>query len=352
MKRVLACVLALAAGLLGACGSDEPLRGPNPAVLRAIDRMSDQDFAVPLEGGQSALLPMYSEKKLVGAHPGVKRVVVGIQDPARNAGLVFDALKKAVGEGPDTMVVVPQFIAAQDAEKHGLGPEFARWTIEGWIDGGNSRPANLRDTGPIVSSFTVLDAVILYLADRATFPDLTDIVFAGYGRSGRMVQLYAAVAKGLGAAAAAGVKIRFVVANADTFVYFDERRSSRGDEPFAPFDRERCTGFNLWPYGISVPTVYAYGANGLDLARQYAGLDVVYLVDERDADPVDRDCEARAQGRDRLDRARSYVKYLAVVAGSDPAAQRVVATRANPSGISGLLGGQCGRAILAGAGGC
>ncbi|MBI1245954.1 MAG: hypothetical protein GC202_13205 [Alphaproteobacteria bacterium] len=351
MKAKVACIFALSAGLLAACGSDEPLRGPVPALLKAIDRMSDQDFAVPLEGGQSALLPMYSEKKLVGAHAGVKRVVVGIQDPYRNAGLVFDVLKKAVGEGPDTMVVVPQFIAAQDAEKHKLGPEFARWTIEGWSDGGNSRPANLRDTGPMVSSFTVLDAVILYLADRAGFPDLKDIEIVGYGRSGRMVQLYAAVTKGLGAAYTLDIKVHFVVANADTFVYFDDRRPSRGDTPFAPFEREQCPGFNLWPYGLAVPSVYAYGVIGADLARQYADRDVVYLIDERDTDPVDRDCEARAQGRNRLDRAQNYLKYLEAVTGSAPAAQRIVVTRANPSGLSGLLAGACGKSVLAG-GGC
>ncbi|MBL8807477.1 MAG: hypothetical protein JNN22_11590 [Rhodospirillales bacterium] len=351
MRAAAACLFALTAMLVAACGSDEPLRGPSPLLLKAIDRMSDQDFAVPLEGGQAALLPMFSEKKLVGVHSGVKRVVVGIQDPARNAGLVFDTLKKAVGEGAETMIVVPQFIAAQDAEKHGLGPEFARWTIEGWIEGGMSRPANLRDTGPIVSSFTVLDAVILYLADRATFPDLAEIRLVGYGRSARTVQLYAAVAKGLGAAAGAGIKVRFVVANADSFVYFDERRPSRGESPFEPFEREKCPGFNLWPYGLSVPAVYAYGTIGADLARRYAGLEVVYLVDERDTASTDRDCEARTQGRDRLERAQNYLKYLAVVAGGEAASHRLVTTRAGSGGIAGLLAGQCGQSVLAG-GGC
>ncbi len=351
MTRATACVLAVAAALLAACGSDEPLRGPAPALLRAIERMSDQDFAVPLDGGTSALLPVFSDKKLVDAHAGVKRAVIGIQDPARNAGIVFDALKAAAGEGEATMILVPQFLAAQDAEKHGLGPEFVRWTIEGWREGGNSRPANLRDTGQLVSSFTVLDALILYLSDRSAFPDLAEIVFVGYGQSARTVQLYAATAKGLGAAVAAGVRTRFVVANADTFVYFDDRRPGRGDTPFAPMEREQCPGFNLWPYGLGVPAVYAFGLNGPDLARQYAALDVVYLVDERDSDSVDRGCEARAQGRNRLDRAQTYVKYLAVATGGEPAGHRVVATRGAGAGIAGLLSGACGRSVIAG-GGC
>jgi hypothetical protein len=344
-------MLAFAMAVLSACGSDEPARGHGPALLRAIDRMSDQDFAVPLDGGTSALLPVFSEKKLVDVHAGVKRAVIGIQDPARNAGLVFDALKGSLGESEASMILVPQFLAAQDAEKHGLGPEFVRWTIEGWREGGNSRPANLRDTGQLVSSFAVLDALILYLSDRNSFPDLAEIEFVGYGLSARTVQLYAAVAKGVEAAAGRGIKVRFVVANADSFVYFDERRPSRGDDPFAPFEREQCQGFNLWPYGMSVPAVYAFGRPGLELARQYATREVVYLVDERDTDSVDRGCEARAQGRNRLDRAQNYVKYLGVVAGSEPAGHRVIATRGGGTGLVGLLSSQCGRAVLAG-GGC
>ncbi len=348
MRRRDAAMLALLAGLLSACSSDQPVRGFSTQMLRAVERMSDQDFAVPVDGGQTALLPVFSEKKLTEPHPGLKRAVIGIQDPLRNAGIIFDALKLAVGEGGESMILVPQFLAAQDVERHGLGPDFARWTIEGWRDGGNSRPSGLRDTGALVSSFGVLDAMLLYLADRTLFPDLTEIVITGYGFSGRMVQLYAASGKGFGAPAAAGINLRFVVAASDTYVYFDEQRPGRGETGFAPFERETCQGFNQWPYGAVLPVVYAYGQSGLQMARIYAGLDVTYLIGERDNDPVDRSCEARAQGRSRIERAEMYLKHVGLVAGTPPARQRIAVARGADASAAGLFASTCGRAVLTG----
>lgn len=350
MKAFPALMLACLGMALAACGSDAPVRGPSPQVLRAIDRVSDQDFAVPVEGGQTALLPVFADKKLVDPHAGVKRAVIGIQDATRNAGAVFDALKAAVGEGPDTMVIVPQFLAAQDAEKHGLGPDFARWTIEGWRDGGNSRPATLRDSGALVSSFAVLDALLLYLSDRAVFPDLAEIVLTGYGQSARTAQLYAVTGKGLEEPGRAGMRLRFVVASADTFIYFDDKRPGRGDDGFVAFEREQCVGFNQWPYGAALPAVYAFGRTGQQLASSYVAREVVYLVGDRDTDPTDRGCEARAQGRNRLDRAEHYLKHLALVAGSPPAGQRVVVAKGAGGSIGALLGSACGKAVLAGQG--
>jgi hypothetical protein len=345
----------LLAGLLAlaACGGGETaLRGPNPTVLRAVDRISDQDFAVPLPGGQAALLPVFSDRKLVDPHPGVKRVVIGVQDTARDAFGVFETLKRVAGAGGETMVVVPQFLAAQDTEKHGLGTDFARWTIEGWREGGNSRPSSPRDGGALVSSFGVFDALVLFLADPAGFPDLEEIVVAGYGPTARTVQLYAATGKGFGPADAVGVRLRFVVAGADTFLYFDDRRPGRGPDGFEAIPREQCSGYNQWPYGTVLPAVYAFGREGRDLADAYAARDVLYLVNARETSPLDRGCEARLQGGDRIERAQLYLRHLALVTGAAPASHRVAVARDAGAGAAGLFGSACGRAALFGAGGC
>jgi len=345
----------LLAGLLGlaACGGGEPaLRGPNPSVLRAVERISDQDFAVPLEGGQAALLPVFADRKLVDPHPGVKRVVIGVQDATRDAFGTFETLKRVAGEGGETMVVVPQFLAAQDAEKHGLGTDFARWTIEGWRDGGNSRPSSPRDAAALVSSFGVFDALLLFLSDRVGFPDLSEIVVAGYGPVARTVQLYAATGKGFGPADAAGIRLRFVVAGGDTFLYFDDRRPGRGPDGFEAIPREQCSGYNQWPYGIVLPAVYAFGREGRDLAAAYAARDVAYLVNAREAAAQDRGCEARAQGDDRVERAQLYLRHLALLAGAPPATHRMLVARDAAAGAAGLFGSACGRAALFGEGGC
>ena len=349
MKATFAAVLVSLGIALSACSSDQPLRGTNPLLLRAIDRISDQDFAVPVDGGASALLPVFADRKLVDPHAGVKRAVIGIQDVARNAGAVFDALRQVAGGSDEAIVIVPQFLAAQDAEKHGLGPDFARWTLEGWRDGGNSRPSSPRDSGALVSSFAVLDALLLYLSDRAIFPDLGEIVLVGHGQSARTVQLYAASGKGFAAPDGAGIKLRFVVAAADTFLYFDEKRPGRGEDGFVPFEREKCVGFNQWPFGSALPAVYAFGRSGAQLARSYAPREVVYLIGDKDAESSDRSCEARAQGRNRIDRAELYLRHVAAVAGEPASAQRVVVVRGGGASLGDLLGSACGRAALAGA---
>lgn len=342
------CLLALAA-----CGSDPVLRGPSPQQLRAIERLSDQDFAVPLDGGQTLLMPVFADKKLVDPHPGVELVVIGIQDPARNAGLEFDRLLRVVGGGNATMVLVPQFLAAQDADRHRLGPDFARWTLDGWKEGGNSRPATLDDQGALASSFQALDALLLFLADRQAFPDLKRVSIVGYGQSARFAQLYAATARGLDAPQAAGISVRFVVAAADTFLYFDEERPSRAnDTGFAPFDRAQCNGFNYWPYGFVLPAPYASGERPRDLARAYAERQVVYLIGDRDSEIGDRGCEARAQGRDRNERLAQYMRHVARAAGAPPAAHaRLVAPGVGADPVA-LLASPCGRAALLGAPRC
>lgn len=339
----------LAALALAACGSDPVLRGPSPQQLRAIERLSDQDFAIPLENGQTLLMPVFADKKLVDPHPGIEHVTIGIQDPARNAGLEFDRLVRIVGEGPSTMVLVPQFLAAQDADRHRLGPDFARWTLDGWKEGGNSRPATLADDGALASSFQAIDALLLFVSDRQSFPDLKRVSIVGYGQSARFVQLYAATARGLEAPQGAGIAVRFVVAAADSFLYFDEERPSRTHESgFAEFARAQCNGFNYWPYGFVLPAPYASGALPRDLARAYAGREIVYLIGERDSEIADRGCEARAQGRDRRERLDHYMRHVARAAGAAPAGHlRFVAPGVGADGAA-LLASPCGRAAIKG----
>ncbi|MCA0449763.1 MAG: hypothetical protein LCH62_08315 [Proteobacteria bacterium] len=349
-------ILATCLGPLAACGGGDPvLRGPSPAQLRAVERLSDQDFAVPVPGGQALLMPVFSDKKLIDPHPGIERVVIGVQDPARNAGLEFDRLTRLFADQSSTMTIVPQFLAAQDTDRHRLGPDFARWTLDGWKDGGNSRPAAFADQGALASSFEAIDALLLFLADRQSFPDLKQVALVGFGQTARFVQLYAATAQGLGATERAGIAVRFVVAAADTYVYFDEERPSRDDATgFAEFDRRQCNAFNYWPYGFVLPAPYASASGALarDQARVYAQRDVVYLIGERDSDVGERGCEARAQGRDRPERLTNYLRYLAKLNGAPVETHRRFTAPGVGNDPVALYASPCGRAALSGADKC
>jgi hypothetical protein len=353
--RTRAMLVAATLAVLAACSSGPTVSQRNQ-VLRPTEVLSDQDFAVPVESGLTTLLPVYSNVKLVEAHPGIKRATIAIQTPTRDAFAVFDALKTSLGarlaEGGDAALLVPQFLSQQDIDRHQLGPDFARWTVDNWMVGGSTRPVTLRDAGIPISSFAVLDALLLYLADRQQYPDLEEIQFVGYGASARLIQLYAAVAKGLGAPRAAGVRVRYVVLSPESHLYFDDKRAARADAPFAPVERERCAGYQLWPYGTVVAPAYAAGQLPRDMATEYAAADVLLLRAERESDGTDRGCEAMAQGRNRVERLSAHLRHLAAYIGGAPSGVRSGIVRGADGSLRGMLTSSCVREVLSGAAGC
>ena len=92
--------------------------------------------------------------------------------------------------------------------------------------GGRRRPAaGARPPGPApISSFEVIDVILARLADRARFPDLRRVVVAGHSGGGQMVQRYAVVGHGEAALTAAGIAVRYVVANPSSYLYFSAER--------------------------------------------------------------------------------------------------------------------------------
>jgi hypothetical protein len=350
-----AMLVAATLAVLAACSS-APTVSQRNQVLRATEVLSDQDFAVPVEGGLTTLLPVYSNVKLVEAHPGIKRATIAIQTPTRDAFAVYDALKTSLGPrlaaGGDAALLVPQFLSQQDIDRHQLGPDFARWTVDNWMVGGSTRPVTLRDAAVPVSSFAVLDALLLYLADRQQYPDLEEIQLVGYGASARLIQLYAAVAKGLGPPRAAGIRVRYVVLSPESHLYFDDRRAPRADAPFALVERDRCAGYQLWPYGTVVAPAYAAGQLARDMAAEYAASDILLLRAEREIEGTDRGCEAMAQGRNRVERLELYLRHLAAYIGGAPSGVRSAIVRGADGSLRGMLTSSCVREVLSGAAGC
>jgi hypothetical protein len=351
----LAVAAALVAAGLVACSSTPAVNQRNQ-VLRATEVLSDQDFAVPVDGGLTTLLPVYASAKLVETQAGIKRAVIAIQTPARDAVGVFDAFKTAMGaavaQGGDAILLVPQFLTQQDIDRHQLGPEFARWTVDNWQVGGGTRPVSLRDAGVPVSSFAVLDALLLYLADRQQYPDLEEIQLVGFGASARLIQLHAAVGKGVAAPRAANIRVRYVALSPESHLYFDDRRAPRADAPFAPVERERCAGYQLWPYGTVLAPSYAASQLPRDMAAQYAASDMLLLRAEREIDGTDRGCEALVQGRTRVERLDNHLRHLAANIGGAPANVRSGIARGADGSLRGMLGSACVREVLSGAAGC
>ena len=234
----------------------------------------------------------------------IERVLIIIHGRLRNAETYLRSGEKAAeaaGQSATTLVIAPQFLNETDIARHPMPDSVLRWHGNDWMAGGLS-------TGPFpLSSYAALDQIIERISDRKQFPDVKQIVIAGHSGGGQVVQRYALLAHEQPALTAAGVKIRYVVANPSSYAYFNEQR------PVA-FDHARCTGFNRWKYGLTDLPIYAGGQTPQQIESVYIKREVIYLLGQQDTDPqhpaLDKGCEAEAQGAYRLVRGHNFFDYL------------------------------------------
>jgi hypothetical protein len=210
----------------------------------------------------------------------------------------------------DALIVAPQFLADVDragvdsasVDRAGVdGPDGALyWRVEGWKGG---YPA----LGPApLSSFGVLDSLLARLAPEPG-PDPAVVVF-GNSAGGQFVNRYAAVGHGPDVLAARGLRVRFVVANPSTYLYFSRER---------PVPVPDAAHVNDWRYGFDRAPGYVDANPGRSLER-YLGRDVTIVLGELDNDEASLLLEvspaAMAQGANRLDRGLRYDQHVRALA--------------------------------------
>ena len=300
------CLLLLACGGL-AQAADE--KAPNRRPVKAV---GDQRLDVSTAAGHGALV-LYASRSLSDGvvQQDVERAVLVFHGRLRDADVYWESAQKALravpAQAPRTLLVVPQFLAERDVSAFALPSETLRWSLEGW-EGGEAA------TGPApISSFEAIDAVLAVLADRHRFPHLSEVVVAGHSGGGQVVQRYAVVGQGEARLAAVGVKVRYVVANPSSYLYFSADRP-RDDGRFAPADIAQCANVDQWKYGWNDAPPYARQLSPRAYEDRYVKRDVVYLLGALDTDPqhpaLDKTCAGEAQGAYRLMRGHSYVAYL------------------------------------------
>ncbi|MDR6288735.1 pimeloyl-ACP methyl ester carboxylesterase [Inquilinus ginsengisoli] len=305
LRRVLG-IAATACLMLSAL----PLRAaderPHPVKVVADQRLT---VTTPAGTGELAL---YVSRDWSKPQPGVTRAVIVIHGRLRNADVYNASAEKAqaaAGEaGQSAILVVPQFLADIDAAAFHLPAGTLRWGTTGWEGGADAK-------GPAaISSFDALDAILARLADRKLFPNLKTVVVAGHSGGGQVVQRYAILAKGEATLKAAGIAVRYVVANPSSYAYFSADRPD-GHGGFAPFaGTAACPKYDHWKYGMADLPHYAGAATPAALERAYVARDVVYLLGTADTDPnhpaLDKTCMGEAEGSYRLARGEAYVQYL------------------------------------------
>jgi len=271
---------------------------------------------VTLAGGTT--LPYF-----VSAPPGDKsltRALIAIHGYTRDATRTFDAAATAAanaGASARTLIVAPIFqVAAPEDEKchfHGVpaaSPTDALWRCDTWSDGGPALNAPL-------TSFAAMDALVAQIA-RA-YPQLRTITIAGFSAGGQFVQRYAGFAHAPGAPAR--LRIRYVVADPSTFLYFDTNHFDTNAGLGRPAAADQsCPAANDWKFGTdNLPA--DLGRSAAAARAAYVAADIHYLAGALDTGSgpgtasrlLAKSCAAEEQGKYRLDRAEHYAAYDAAM---------------------------------------
>jgi hypothetical protein len=278
---------------------------------KPVTHLAKQAYTMHTAQGDASV-PMEISVDLNAIHPEVTRAAIVFHGKGRNVEGYFSALERAAheaGHGSDHILLwAPQFLREEDAEAHHLPKQFLRWHAGSWTAG---EPAS----GPLpISTFDVIDAMLATLANRERFPNLTTVVLIGHSGGAQLLNRYAIVGKS--AITMPGIHLRFVIANPSSYFYFSDDRPQR-DGSFSAFHDVACPAFDHWRYGPVNAPAYVEVTSSAAWQRyeqDYTKADVIYLLGTDDTDPaqadLDTSCAGEAEGPERLDRGKSYFRYL------------------------------------------
>jgi hypothetical protein len=247
----------------------------------------------------------------------VTRVIVAIHGANRTAVSTFNDVctaAQAAGADQTTLIIAPQFLEHTDVVHYHLGTEILFWTNNSWRDGDPSVNTDPQEVH--VSSFELVDTLLLGIADGRKFPNLSMVIVSGHSAGGQFSQRFAAGSLVENDLSRLGLSMRYVIMNPGSLLYLDETRAVFGTDPlvFAPPDASKCPDYNNYAYGLDNLNDYMSQAGADTILAQYGERQVVYLNGELDNDPndpvLDRSCAAMLEGANRFERGATFYEYL------------------------------------------
>lgn len=282
--------------------------------------IGDKKFTFTGELGIPFKIPYFSnvdEVRDIG-NTAITRAIVVLQGANRNAGSYYRSMLGAAqmesSQLDSILIVSPQFVTEEDMDQFQLDEEHIYWTSS-WRLGANSRDEDSNPRPERISSFTVMDSLMLKISE---YPSIKKIVFTGHSAGGQYVNRYSAASPIADELETRGVALSFVVNNPSSYVYMDNKRKVPGTEKtFAvPASVDSCPTYNEYRYGLEELFTYLEETGGGEDAIRDRLLTrkVTYLVGQNDNDPnanlLDMDCEALLQGADRFERGKNYFNHL------------------------------------------
>ncbi len=287
----------------------------NDEQYRPVQAVGDQRVRVSGADG-TGLLVCHASRPLEDPRRDGGPLVVVVHGALRDSDRYLASAQHAARlAGFDALIVAPQFLSDVDARAAAGVPDGALyWDVEGWKGG---YPA----LGPAaVSSFGAMDSLLDQLAPPAGPGPEAAVVIFGNSAGGQFVNRYAAAGRGPDALAERGQRVRFVVSNPSTYLYFDRER---------PVTVPDGSLVNRWRYGFDEAPGYV-DADPRSSLERYLARDVTIVLGALDTDRAGLLLEvspaAMAQGANRFDRGLHYdqhVRRLARAAGL-PARHRLI----------------------------
>jgi hypothetical protein len=281
-----------------------------------VDAVGSEKMKMNISGN-SLKIPYFSNHSLEVSRSDISRAVVVLHGVERNASDYYNNMITSTFMRPtlsdSTVIIAPQFLTEEDINFHKLDKEHLYWTEGGWTSGSNSRSESTNPRPARIASLAVLDSVMSRII--STFPNLRSIVFAGHSAGGQVVNRYSAASTFPDVLCEKNnVITKFIVANPSSYVYMDNKRAVSGKMDQFEVPNNDCSGYNDWKFGLD--NLFTYPATtGRGQIRNFLGKrNIAYLVGELDNNPnsssLDNSCEARLQGRHRLERGIIYFNYL------------------------------------------
>lgn len=211
---------------------------------------------------------------------------------------LMGALKMAVGDAQAApYVIAPLFPRPQSLKRAKIADDGRAVWNSSWSSN-LTRPGVPDDDfrgggdadGTKISSFEIVDRVLLALGDKARFPNIKRVVVTGFSAGGQFVGRYAAVGKGI---VRDGVTVVYAAMSPSTDLLFEPNM--------------------IWHYGLKGRPRYAAAVSDGQIMENLSSRRVWHACGSADTNPkggLDRTPTAMLQGTNRYERFRHFEAHV------------------------------------------
>ena len=272
-------------------------------------------FLMHKHGGTQAI-------RYASSHPLDKRdtmvttLLINIHGVTRTGLAAFDHaddMVRSVRKRKQTLVIAPQYFNEDELDYYRLNNDFLYWKGAEWKDGFASVSDDKRTQPDRMSSYEVMDSLIMSVVGTGFFPNISRIVIVGHSAGGQFVQRYSAITPA--PELLTNYVFRFIVMNPSSYMYPDGRRPLNAHVYGLP-DSSGCPKYNHYPKGLENLNTYARATGEEKILYNMFHRDIFFLFGGQDTNPdgkyLDEGCAAELEGPDRLDRGLLFIGYMSL----------------------------------------